>query len=543
MTSTFPHWIYDNSEIPDAFGFGERAVEFLRRLKHPKNPARGHPFQLDPWHERIVRRIYGPRHEDGRRIVETALLLVPRGNRKTSLAAALGLLHSIGPEHIPAGEVLFAAADKKQAAIGFKEALSIVRADKRVNAAVKVSDAVNATKRLTLKSDDSFLETLSSDTDTQHGRTPVFALVDEIHAHKKRDLYDVIRTGLTKTKGSLLVVATTSGRGEDSIGYDLVSYARKVAHGEIDNPAFLPILFEADPNEDWQDEALWHRVNPGLVHGYPSIEGLRTFAKEAIDRPGDREAFKQLHLNMWLEKTTGSFVDLAIYDEGAAPIDVDDLLGQPCWIGVDMSRTTDLTAVVAAFCDDDGNYTVLPFFFLPQELLRERQNRDRQPYVRWAEEGFITATPGNVVDDSAVEACIRDLCERFDVQEIDFDEHYAQKVMQPLTNDGFPTATLRQGWKTQGPALNVLESAIVGRKFRHGGNPVLRMCFANVAVYTDSAGNRTGHKGKSIGRIDGFTASWMAVSRAAANATGNSIYDSDERENGLLILEDLFGGR
>jgi phage terminase large subunit-like protein len=165
-------------------------------LKHPKNPARGHPFKLDRWQERIVRRIYGPRHDDGRRVVETVLCLLPRGNRKTSLAAALALLHTIGPERVPGGEVIFAAADKKQAAIGFREALGIVRADPRISHAVRVSDAVNSSKRITYLRDTTFLETISSDADTQHGRTPTFALVDELHAWKKRDLWDAIKSGL-----------------------------------------------------------------------------------------------------------------------------------------------------------------------------------------------------------------------------------------------------------------------------------------------------------------------------------------------------------
>ena len=109
--STYPEWIYDGSPIPDPLGFGERAVRFLRMLRHPKS---GKAFQLDPWQERIVRRIYGPRHEDGRRIVKTVVALVPRGNRKTSLMAALQALHLVGPEAVPGGEVLTGAADRKQ---------------------------------------------------------------------------------------------------------------------------------------------------------------------------------------------------------------------------------------------------------------------------------------------------------------------------------------------------------------------------------------------------------------------------------------------
>ncbi|MFN3315162.1 MAG: terminase large subunit, partial [Hyphomonas sp.] len=146
--STFPEWIYDGSEIPDPFGYGERAVTFLRTLRHPKSILPHRAFQLDPWQERIVRRIYGPRHEDGTRITNTVALMLPRGNRKTSLAAALALLHTIGPERRPGGEAIFAAADRKQAGIGFREAAGIIREDKRLVSAVGIYDAHNAPKKL-----------------------------------------------------------------------------------------------------------------------------------------------------------------------------------------------------------------------------------------------------------------------------------------------------------------------------------------------------------------------------------------------------------
>ena len=228
---------------------------------------------------------------------------------------------------------------------------------------------------------------------------------------------------------------------------------------------------------DWRDEELWHRVNPGLQYGYPDLDALRQEAREAENRPALREKFRNDHLNVWLDHSHDPFVEMAIYDRGAAPIDLDTLNKQPCWIGVDMSVTTDLSAVVAAFQDGEGGFIVVPHFFCPGDNLRARADRDGVPYPTWAEEGFITPTPGNVIDYGAIEACIRGLCERFEVREIGFDPAYAQSVMGPLTEDGLPCITIRQGWVTQAPAVNELERAIIGGKFQHGGNPVLRWCF------------------------------------------------------------------
>ncbi len=530
--STYPDWIYDGSPIEDPLGFGERAVKFLRLLKHPKS---GLPFQLDPWQERIVRRIYGPRHEDGSRIVRTVVLLLPRGNRKTSLAAALGLLHTIGPEKVPGGEVVTAASDRKQARIAYEEARGLVRAHKKISPKVRNLDYRN---RLHYPTNGSFLEAISADAGTQHGRTPVFVLADELHAWKKRDLWDVLRSGLVKTPGSLLIVATTAGRGQENIAHSIVDDARKVARGEVDDPSILPVLFEAQKDDDWTDEALWRRVNPGLAHGYPDIAGLRQLAKEGERKIGDREAFRQLNLNVWLDHSADPFVEMAVYDEGAGEVDLADLEASqaPCWLAVDLSSNSDLTVIVACW-RVDGAYLVAAWYFCPEDNIDTRQVVDGVTYRVWTDEGWITPTPGNVVDFRVVEDKARDLCATFNVREIAFDPHLARNSMNTLQEGGLPVVEMRQGWVTMAPAVKELERAIVGRNFRHGGNPVLRWNFENIAVHTDAAGNRVFHKGKSKDKIDGAQASAMAISRAAAGDTSRSSYDdaSDDLEDWAYV--------
>jgi phage terminase large subunit-like protein len=154
---------------------------------------------------------------------------------------------------------------------------------------------------------------------------------------------------LAKTPESLHVIITTAGRGQENLAYDTYAYARKVAAGEIDDPTFLPVLFEPAADADWRDEAMWHEVNPGLTLGYPDIKGLRAMAREAENRPAEREAFRQYHLNFWLDHSAAPFVDMATYDEGAGPIDLAELEGLPCWLGVDLSSSIDLSVIVAAW--------------------------------------------------------------------------------------------------------------------------------------------------------------------------------------------------
>jgi len=532
------------ADIPDPRGFGQLAVDFLRSRKHPKSRNEGSAFQLDPWQERIVRQIYGPCDENGKRIVRQVVLMLPRGNRKTSLGAALALLHSEGPEAVPGGEVLFCATDQKQAKIGFFEAQAIItssshmwrkgQANRRFDSAVHIK--LQEYKNRIIFPNGAFLEAIASDSASQHGRTPVFALADEIHAWAKRDLWDVIRTGLVKVPGSLLVAVTTAGRGQEGFAFEFIEYARKVARGEINDPATLPILFETPQDADWRDEDVWNAANPGLQHGYPDIDGLRQMVREAEHRPADREAFRQLHLNVWLDHSADPFIEMSTYDEGSEPVQLSALEGEPCWLGVDLSSNSDLTVVVAAWRDGADGYIVHPWFFCPKDNLQKKAERDGVPYPLWEEQGFIEPTPGDVVDFRAVEACIRELCDRFNVREIAVDPYLARNMLNNLTEDGFPAIEFRQGWVTMAPAIKELERAIIGHRFQHGGHPVLRWNFDNIAVETDKAGNKSFHKGRSKDRIDGAVACAMAVGRASYGEDKRSVYDSDERADGLLVF-------
>jgi phage terminase large subunit-like protein len=537
MASTYPAWIFDGSPIDDPFGYGERAVEFLRRLRHPASTAPKSAFQLHDWQERIIRRIYGPRHPDGRRIVETVFWMIPRGNRKTSLAAALALLHTIGPEKAPAGQVIFAASDREQAGLGFKEAANIVRMDKRLVAATRIYDAHNSAKKIVYPKFGVELQAISSDGAAQHGKTPSFVLVDEIHVWKGRDLWEALRSGMVKTSGTLMVIATTAGRGSENIGFEQYDYARRVAGGEIVNPAYLPIIFEAANDNDWQDEALWHRVNPGLKHGFPNLDGLRTAAKEAEHRPADRYAFKQFNLNIWQAHSRNPLFDMATYDAGKIPLDLADMETLPCFIGVDMSVNGDLTAVVAAWRHDEGRITVHPWFFVPGDDLKGRAERDGVPYEQWRDDKKITVIDGPVIEPTEVEKHIRELCATYDVREIAFDPHLARMTMQRLHDDGLPAIEFRQGPLTMGPAIGTLERVVNGRALRHGGHPVLRHHFDSVVASRNDTGLVRLHKGKKTDRIDGAVAAVMAVSRAATNDNRKSFLDMDPDELDRLFAE------
>ncbi len=528
-----PEWIDAPELIADPLGRGELAVRFLRKLMHPKSQLPGRPFQLDPWQEAIIRAIYGPRDEFGRRIVRRVVIVVPRGNRKTSLAAALTLLHLIGPEKQPGQLVVSAASAHEQAMELYRECAMIVQHDPRLRKRLEVREYKS---RIAHAESGSRYIAVAADGNALHGMTPHLVLKDELHAWagtKGLLQYEALDSALVKVPGTLDITLTTSGRGQENIAWKAVEYAIRVQKGQIDDPATLPVIFMAEPEDDWQDEALWSAVNPGMAHGYPDLQAFRDKARKAEHSPFERDSFLQFNLNRWLDNSTSPFVEMHIFDRGRWEVDLDQMeMDQtPCWIGVDLSKNDDLTAVVACWRTEEGGYEVHPYFFCPEDALRQKGDRHGVDYVGWAQDGHIIPTPGNTVDLRTVEEHIRELCARFNVQEIAFDPAFGRVMMANLAEDGLPAVEMRQGWVTMGPAVKELERVILAGLFRHGGHPVLRWNFENVQVETDKAGVRTMHKGKSGNKIDGAVACAMAVGRASAGGdrfTTSAAWFSDD---------------
>jgi len=545
LTNPFP-------DIPDPLGYGQRAVDFLRSLKHPSSTQPDNQFPLDPWQEKIIRQIYSPRYPDGRRIVRTVYLVVPRGNRKTTLTAAVTLLHAKGPERKPNAQLVSVASDKKQAKGVFKEVASMIDFDyafmPNIGNTARSVDSARGAKIRDYVSKIMFpggieYEALSSDAGTAQGRTPSLVIADEIHAWTKRDpreLWSAMKIGAGKVPNSLTFVTTTAGKGQENLAFDIVDYARKVARGEIDDPSTLAIIYEAPKDADWRDEEVWRTCNPGLPYGYPDIDALRQEAKEAEHKPNEQSAFKRYRLNIWQDFSSDPFIEMAVYDACKATIDLHALRDEPCWLGVDLSAVADLTCIVAAFRDPDveDGYLVVTFFFCPEAGIERKALDDGAPYPLWAEKGFITPTEGNAVDLRAVEKKIRELAELFQVREVAIDPWGGRDLIARLMEDGLPVIEYRQGRASMSPAIKTLEMAILSSRFKHDGNPCLRWCFENVAVKLDDLGNKLLVKGTNQSkRIDGAIASAMAVARAAAGeGTKRSIYDDeDARPNGFLV--------
>lgn len=334
-------------DIPDPLKKGERAVRFVQLLRHTEGPMAGQPFKLHSWQARIVRRIFGDVDpKTGRRRIRTVFMLLPRGSGKTTLTAALALLGLLGPERDAAGQVISAAADREQASIAFNASVRMIKEDPEL---IDATEIVDSRKLIKHPASNSTYRAISHEAYSKHGLAVSMLLADEVHAWPSRELWQVLRTSMGKRLQPLTIVTTTAGIGRGTLAWELYDYALKVERGEVKDASFLPVLYQAPHDCDWQDEAVWRAVNPAMTAGFRSLEEMRTTARQATQIPSYRDMFKRLYLNIWGDSATSTWVDLAVYDEGdsARAVELADLAGRDVFVGVDLASKSDLAAFYA----------------------------------------------------------------------------------------------------------------------------------------------------------------------------------------------------
>lgn len=491
-------------------GRSDRVIAFVENLTNTAGPAAGKPFRLREWQKDIIRRIYDPVAEDGRRKIRTALLTLPRKNGKTELSAALALAHLLGPEAEINGQIYIAAADRNQASILFNVAAAMVRADAELAAMVNI---IESTKRIVHYKTGSFLQAISSDAKSKHGFNASAILYDELAQAPNRTLFDVLTTSTAARAEPLTLVLSTQSSDPLSVMTELTDYARKLQDGTLIDETFTAIIYEAPMDADPWAEETWFLANPGLGD-FRSLEEMRASALQAQRIPERESAFRNLYLNQAVAPDL-RFIAAADWLANGDPVDLDRLTGRKCWGGLDLSSTTDLTALVLVFPDDGDPAVldVLAWFWTAGDTLDERANRDRAPYRLWERQGHLEATQGRAIDKRAVVRRLGAIAGQFDLQSLAFDRWRFDEVKRLLDEEGLslPLAEFGQGFASMAPAVDALESMILNRRLRHGNHPVLTWNMSNAAVTSDPAGNRKLDKSKATQRIDGAVALAMAV--------------------------------
>ena len=516
----------------------DRAVNFIKQLKHTKGKWRGVPFTLLPWQEQALRDIFGTMRDSGYRQYTMAYLEVPKKMGKSELAAAVAL-YCLAADDEWAAEVYGCAADRAQASLVFDVAVDMVEQNPTLR---KVIKPVLSQKRLVYIPTRSFYQVLSAEAYTKHGLNVHAVIFDELHAQPTRELWDVMTEGAGDARVQpLFFVISTAGDDPDraSIGWEVHQMAVDILTGVKHDPTFYAMIFgldrenrriwkgreyetiDAEVEDDavwrsiWQNEETWAKVNPSIGHTVAWEKVRDQFSRAKGNLVRERN-FRWLRLNSWEKLKTSKWLGLDFWDLCKGKIDIEKLRGRPCYGGLDLSSKIDITAFVLLFPPDDihRKWIVLPWFWVPEDRVQERYETDKVPYPEWVQKGFLKTTPGNVIDYGFIEKEIVKLADIYDIQEIGFDPWNAMQTAVRLGDEGLTMVEIRQGFKSMSPPMKEIEQLVRGKKLTHNGHPVLRWNVGNVEVKTDENENIRPVKGKGTERIDGLVAMINAMARA-----------------------------
>lgn len=509
-------WFDPQGEYRYDAGQAGLAVEFFHRfLRHNQGELAGRPFRLERWQaSTTIEPLFGWMKRTAAGWVRKYRLVwkeVPRKNGKSTEAAGVALKLTFADGEMGA-QVYSTAADREQASVVFAEASRM-----RANHDELRRRSLQYARALVVPALGASYKVLSADAGTKHGLNAHGIINDELHAHRTRDLYDVMHTSMGARVQPVEFNITTAGYDRRSIAFELHDYAGKVRDGIVHDDQFLPVIYAADENDDWTAPATWAKANPNLGVSI-SLDYLRKECERAQAVPGYENTFKRLHLNLWTEQAS-RWLPMDAWDAcagDAAPAALlEQLKGRRAYGGLDLSSTSDLTAYVLDVPLDAGRHAWIARFWMPADNVRKRVERDRVPYDLWVRQGWIKATEGNVVDYDVVRADINALHEHLQTMEIAIDRWNATQLATQLGGDGFTVVQFGQGFASMSAPAKELEKLVLGRLLVHGGNPVLRWMASNVAVRQDPAGNLKPDKEKSGEKIDGIVAGIMGLARAS----------------------------
>lgn len=483
------------------------------------------PFELLEWQQEIVADLFGwKRYEGGPRLYRKAYIEVPRKNGKSTFAAGLALYLLLFDGELGA-EIYSAAGTRDQASLVYSMASSMLKKSKALKPAVKVRDSV---KRIIYPKNDSFYRAIAAEADAAHGFNAHGIIFDEVHTQPDRELWDVLDTSTGARTQPLTVAITTAGSNRTSICYELHKYSKAILNGTIEDDSFYPVIYGAEPEDAWDDPETWRKANPCLGVAV-SEDYLAEQCQRAKENPAFENTFRRLHLNQWTEQET-RIIQMGKWDECEQEYDEESLRGRPCYIGIDLSSTRDVTSMVAVFPEDDGGCSVLPWFWIPKDNVDQKALADQKMVRNFAEQKMVRMTSGNEVDVLELTEEIQQLTSKYDVKKIGFDPWNSSGVIQLLKDRGLPEhvfVKMPQSFGTYNEPFKKLLSWYGNGKFRHNGNGVLRWMASNVAHKEDASGNIRPDKGKSAEKIDGISAMLMGMALLIHFGVETTVYKND----------------
>lgn len=517
----------------------ERAVRFIELMKLTGD-FHGQPFELVPWQKQIVWDVYGTLNVRGVRQYRYVYVECAKKNAKSQLTAGVGNKH-LFDKHEPNGQIFLVAGDRNQAETQlYNPLVEMIEQDKSLLKRVRITDSK---KMITNRETGTVLKVISAEAYTKHGLNVSCCIFDELHAQPSRELWDVMIKGAGLARRQpIWWVITTAGDDPDrkSIAWEVhekaesILKAREAGNSSRDLPTWYPVIY-AYNGEDIYNEENWKLANPSLGVTL-QIEDLRELAAEAKLHPADERLFRWLNLNQWVTTKLSSWLPLDLFDSTAGDLSRTDLLGKDCYLGIDLSTTTDLSAMCLVFPPQDGfdDWRVIWDCWIPEANMQERIREDHVPYDQWAAQGWIQPTEGDQIDYTVIEGRIQEARKLYNVLELDGDKTFAAMLWQRLEQDDLTCVDIPQQYATLTDPMNFLETLLRKRMrtedengheiatpvLTHEPHPVARWCFGNTSISKN--GNAQikmvkQHKGRGLDRtkrID-LTVAWVcAMTRA-----------------------------
>jgi phage terminase large subunit-like protein len=490
------------------------AIGFIESLNH----VDGAPFVLELWQKFLLANLFGWYYTNGTRRFKTSYIEVPRKNGKTALAAAIALYGLIADTHDD-GQIYTCATTRDQATICYKAAKQMIKQTDWLSELVRVMqyELINIEKGF----DTGIMKALSSDSNTLDGLKPYIAVVDEYHAHKTDEVYNVVKSGMGATTNPLLFTITTAGFLKDGPCFKERKYCIEVLSNKLKDDTLFAMIFTIDENDDWQDIKAWAKANPNLNVSV-NLDFLNAELVAAKNDGSKEINFKTKYLNIWTDTATTWIADEKWIASGK-DFDPSILEGRECFGGMDLSKSQDFSSLVLNFppVGDETDFKQLYFFWIPQDVAKERHKRNYHNYVNWNKIGLIKFTDGNVIDHQIIRNDINELAGKYKIQFINYDAIFATTLVTELTDDGISLHPFRQGFMSMAAPTSELERLVISKELNHNNNEVIRWMAGNVLILRDASGNMKVDKSKPDNKVDGIVSNIMAIAAYMQHIAAN----------------------
>jgi len=502
----------------------EKSIRFFSFLRHYKGEFAGRTFELQPWQMFVNWNIFGWKIQQGKRKSSDdprrfnySYIEVARKNGKSAFAAGNGI-YFLDADGENAAEVYSFATKEDQARLVFTDAKNMIKISPLLQESITCY-----TKSIFNESTFSFWKPLGSDSNTQDGLNCHAGINDEYHAHKDDSMMNVMKSSMGARRNPHILTITTAGTTIGGACHNERAVCVKILKGILQQDNKFVIIYTLDEGDNWEDEKSWLKANPSIK----AIPSLKKFlADEYLDaknNPSRINNFKTKNLNIWCSSEIDYISDENWMKCNQYPIKLEDLKGRPCHVGIDLAKRVDINAMICLFTDKKP-IDLYCMFWIPESKLQG--NPDDIDYQAWYQQGFLSVVGNENINMDKEAQEMYDLLSNFDVKSIGIDTAYIEfGVGQKLTEMGLELTGFRQGYISMTPPINELEALVMEKEINHGGNPVLRWMNSNVVLWTDPAGNRKIHKGKSKGKVDGMVAAVMAVGEYLAHLFEDDIND------------------